>query len=283
MNNSPFYNPNVKIKSIVSVCIVSMLLYMEYIFHINFFILTVILIGVSYISSLWIINFKISLLGMLSYISFIFIFVFSFSFFMFKVFLYIFPTEWFQPGLFNPGLLFYLMVILLSIIFVIFLYSSFLNLSIIDASYIENVPLAQFSYTLNYVISLFVSYLFFLFILSNRVGIIFSLLIMFLGVSVLCAQFMWNLIYESRDIMRYSLIIAFIISTFYLISLFIPQSFFITALFLAVIIFIYDGIIIHYKKSHLSQGILLEYTVIFAIVFVLFILLPEWGIAGGIL
>ncbi len=272
MNNSPFYNPNVKVKSIISIFVVSILLYFEFISHINFYVFTIILLLVSYISSLWIINFKISLLGMLSYISFIFIYIFSFNFFIFNVFVYIA----------KPGLLFYLMIIFLVVIFLIFLYSSFLNLSIIDASYIENVPLAQFSYTSNYVISLFVSYLFFIFVLANRVGFAFSILVMFVGMFVLSAQFMWNLIYASRDIVGYSLIVAFIMSTFYLVALFIPQSFFITALFLTVITFIYDGIIIHYKKSHLSQRIFLEYTIIFIIVFILFILLPGWGIAGGI-
>lgn len=274
MNNFLLSNSNIKVKStIISVIIVLSEYLLTYIFNINFYNYIWIIIIFTYMFVFSLINFKSSVYEILSLLSFPIIYIFSFSFFIFKI---LFPILHF-------GILSFIGINLSFILFGIILYAIFINISIIHASFIEDVPLAQFTYTINYILSLVVGYIFFSFVVFGGIKWFpLDIFYGFLGGAIITSQIMWGLEYALQDIILYSVISGFILMFSSFVLLFYPTLIFIKALFLSVVLYIYNGLMIHNIKGSLKKHIFVEYIIMLIIISLFLIFFTSWGIAGGI-
>ena len=275
MNNFLLSDSNIKLKSsILTILIISIEYILSFILHINFLNYIWILMIGAYFFVFSIINFRSSIYEALSLLLFPIIYIFSFSFFLFRILF----------SILHFGLLSFLGINIIFILFGFTLYMIFINISIIHASFIEDVPLAQFTYTINYILSLIVGYIFFTFVVfigTNTFPI--SLIYAFLGGLIITSQIMWGLRYSLSNIILYSIISGFILMYSSFILLFYPVLIFIKALFLSIELYIYNGIIIHYIKGSLNKKIFFEYIIILIIISLFLILFTSWGIAGKIL
>ena len=274
MNNFLLSDTNIKVKSILlTIFIILVEYFLTYIFNINFYYYIWIILVLTYFFVFSLVNFRANLYEALTLLLFPIIYIFSYSFFIFKVLF----------SILHFGVLSFVGINLIFILFGIVLYMIFINISIIHASFIEDVPLAQFTHTINYIISLIVGYMFFSFVVFGGIHWFpLDIAYGFLGGVIITSQIMWGLGYSMSKIILYSVISGFILMFSSFVLLFYPVIVFIKALFLSVTLYIYNGIIIHYIKGSLKKHIFIEYIIILIIISLFLIFYTSWGIAGGI-
>ena len=169
--------------------------------------------------------------------------------------------------------------IIIFIIYFLLLYSTFIHISIINASKYEHIPLARFSYTVNYIVSIFISYLGFLLLFSQKnifiilfFGLLFSYIIIFENII--------SLDYDISDALLYLLFGMFLFLNVILLFMFYPISPFVSSLSLAYLVYVYIGILLHEGLNNFISLNYIEYYIFGLILFVALIFLPTWGIVG---
>ncbi len=171
------------------------------------------------------------------------------------------------------------LVIFIGLIYFIFLYASFIHISIINVSKFESVPLASFSYTINYIILTVISYFSFLFgFLQNNIFLLILYIVIFS--IIIISQNLTSLEYDSTEINLYSAIGALMFFNLTIFFIFYPIYIFIAALSLALVMYIYNGILLHNRTNRIPYFNYIEYLIFSIIIVLSLIYIPSWGISG---
>ncbi len=165
------------------------------------------------------------------------------------------------------------------IIYFLILYASFIHISIINASKYEHIPLARFSYTINYVVSIFISYLGFLLLFSQK-NILITLSLGLLFVYIVIFENIISLDYEISDAILYLLFGLILFLNIILLFMFYPISPFLSSLSLSYLVYVYIGILLHERLNNFLSLNYIEYYIFGIILFIALIFLPTWGIVG---
>lgn len=275
MKNFLFSNKK-NIKLVAGILIIFLILFVNlaYYLHLNLFLVLIFLSFLVYIMTIVIVNFKFN-------------FVESFGLLLFPAILFFFAF-YFTINIFIPlfnlygGVGFVVLSNFIYVIISLILYASLLNISIIRASYIDNVPLAQFSYTVNYMLSVVCSYLVFS-VLFMKLSSLLVIISVCLFVFILFMQILYFLgEYKLYDIILYSFFAVILIANMSALLIFYPIVGFLSALILSICVYIYEGILIHIKRGELSKYNIFEYSLLIILIFACLLFFPRWGIVGGV-
>ncbi len=171
------------------------------------------------------------------------------------------------------------LIIFLGLVYFVFLYASFIHMSIINVLKFEKVPLVRFSYTINYIIITVLAYFSFLYSFLQK-DIFLILLYIIIFAFIIIFENLISLEYEVKDRVLYvciGIVIFLILGIFFL---FYPISIFIAALSLSLVMYIYNGILLHNRISRMGVFNYFEYFIFSLIIIISLIYIPSWGIAG---
>ncbi len=260
-------NKNIRTITILSSILIVTLSYISIFYFKRFEVIEgLILIIVSYIISLVIVNFKFKLREIFSLLIFTSIIVFLF-----------FTLNYKYPFIFYNAYASFFIFIL----YLILIYSSFLHISIINVLKVELVPLVRFSYTINYIISIILLYLSFLLAFSQS-NILFKLFYIVFLSFIIISQNLVSLGYDIDDVQFYGIFGAITFLVLGVLFLIYPVIIYISALSLSLVAYIYIGILLHSRISNLELLNYVEYLFIGIIIFIVLLILPIWGISGGL-
>ena len=256
---------NIRYISLISSLIIVIISFISIIFfESKYAIIEVLLIFVTYIVSLLIadFNFKVKELFNLFIIPSLIIFLF---------FSFIVRYDLLRSSIY--------LIIFIGLIYFIFLYASFIHISIINASKFEPVPLARFSYTINYIILTVISYFSFLYgFLQNNILLLILYILIFS--IIIISQNLISLEYDPKEIKLYTIIGILIFFNLSIFFVFYPIYTFIAALSLALVMYIYNGILLHNTTNKIPYFNYIEYLIFSIIIVLSLIYIPSWGISG---
>ncbi len=243
--------------------------------HLNLFVVLLTLSLLVYLMSVIIVNFKFNFVEAFGLLLFPSILCFFAFYFTITIFLPLFNL--------HSRVVFALLSNFLYIIISFILYASLLNISIIRASYIDHVPLAQFSYTINYMLSVVCSYLVFSVIFMKFSSLLLVIIVACFFSFILFMQVLYFLgEYKLYDIILYSFFAVILVTNISALLIFYPIIGFLSALVLSICVYIYEGILIHIKRGELSKYNIFEYSFLIILIFACLFVFPRWGIVGGI-
>lgn len=166
--------------------------------------------------------------------------------------------------------------------FSVFTYVLLLTANILNVAYLEEIPLGQAGRAAYYVLSLVISYLMFLMISSNKVTFIIQIVLIFLVPFFLVTSSLWTIRMKASRRVMIAFAISVLISFFYFALSFWPISEVLISFILSIILYITLGVALE-VRDNVSRMIWIEYGVLFIIIFLLLIIISDWGINGTLI
>ncbi|HLD03860.1 MAG TPA: hypothetical protein VJC17_03755 [Candidatus Dojkabacteria bacterium] len=224
-----------------------------------------------YIGTYWIVFFKIKGERYLTVLFFPALAVFAFSLFAEILLVSI------LPGIGQLSLL-----VISGLTFLVFTYICLLTVNILNADYLSNIPLGQAARASLFVLTLFVAYIIFFLLFSNDIFIVLRLSLIFLIGLGLVYISLWTIALPKQQRLTVSLLIGLLLTWIGFVLSIWPVEPPYLALGLTMILYICLGIALEIRDI-INNWIWIEYSILFFLIILLFLLSAEWGINGNII
>jgi hypothetical protein len=163
-----------------------------------------------------------------------------------------------------------------------YVYIVLLTVNILNRSYLENIPLALAARGALFILALLDAYLVFFMIFSNDLNIFVRLFIVFISSSLLINTCLWSVEYSFKSRMlvagSVSILLCFLSFVLSLWPLIPPYL----ALVMSLVFYVFLNISMEIREI-IGKWIWIEYFVLFVLILLFLLLLPEWGINGPLI
>ena len=167
-------------------------------------------------------------------------------------------------------------------IYMVSIYAISLSVNILNVATISKIPLVQAAHTVIFFYTFVTSYLYFIVITHYAMPTGIYIFLDFLVAFILLFQSIRGIVEGVGEAIILSLFGAFCVLQISLVLLSWRVISAIVALIFTVIIYIYQGIILHENKNSFTFGVLFEYVGLFSISLIILAIASKWGIAGGL-
>jgi|GEM_PF-1197058 len=175
-----------------------------------------------------------------------------------------------------------LFIIITGVLFAFFIYILFITANILNASYLDNIPLGQAGRAAYYVFNLVIAYLLFTIIVSNEVFIGIQLLLIYLVTFYIVLSSLWTIKLSVTHRFLVASAISFLLVFVYIGLAIWPIDVSLITFILSAILYMSLGVALEVREV-INRMVWVEYGVLFLLIFLILIIVSEWGINGTLI